>query len=121
MISGSFGKLGNTYTIDAKMFSVESGATIKTVSKTYKGEIDGLITEIEILAWEILGLTAPGHLIAKQKMPEGTVAAVAPAKKSGTKWWLWGGLLLVAGGGAALAMAGDDAPAVLPEPPEINP
>ena len=119
MISGAFGKLGNTYTIDAKMFSVESGATLKTVSKTYKGEIDGLITEIEILAWEILGLTAPEQLIAKQKMPQGAVAAVAPAKKGGTKWWLWGGLLLVAGGGAALAMAGDDAPAVLPEPPAM--
>ena len=120
MISGSFGKLGNTYTIDGKMFSVESGATIKTVSKSYKGEIDGLITEIEILAWEILGLTAPEHLLAKQKMPEGAVAAVAPAKKGGTNWWLWGGLLLVAGGGAAaMAMAGDDAPAVLPEPPTL--
>jgi len=33
MISGAFGKLGSTYTIDAKMFSVESGATVKTVSK----------------------------------------------------------------------------------------
>ncbi len=80
MISGAFGKLGNTYTIDAKMFSVESGATIKTVSKSYKGEIDGLITEIEILAWEILGLTPPEHLLEKQKQPEGPVA-VAPAEK----------------------------------------
>lgn len=42
MIAGSFGKLGNSYTIDAKMFSVESGQTEKTVSATYKGEIDGL-------------------------------------------------------------------------------
>ena len=118
MLSGSFGKLGNTYTIDAKMFSVESGATIKTVSKSYKGEIDGLITEIEILAWEILGLTPPEQLITKQKMPQGAVA-VAPAK-GGTNWGLWGGLLLVAGGGAAaMAMAGDDAPAVLPEPPTL--
>ncbi len=71
MISGAFGKLGNTYTIDAKMFSVESGATLKTVSKTYKGEIDGLITEIEILAWEILSLIPPEHLLAKKKQLEG--------------------------------------------------
>jgi len=118
MISGAFGKLGNTYTIDAKMFSVESGATVKSVSKSYKGEIDGLITEIEILAWEIVGLTAPDHILAKQKIAEGAVAAT-PAKEGGTKWWLWGGLLLVAGGGAAVAMAGDDAPAVLPEPPNM--
>ena len=32
MVSGAFGKLGNSYTIDAKMFSVETGATIRTVS-----------------------------------------------------------------------------------------
>jgi hypothetical protein len=88
------------------------------VSKSYKGEIDGLITEIEILAWEIVGLTAPDHILAKQKIAEGAVAAT-PAKEGGTKWWLWGGLLLVAGGGAAVAMAGDDAPAVLPEPPNM--
>ncbi len=30
MVSGSFGKLGNTYTVDAKMFSVEKGATIRS-------------------------------------------------------------------------------------------
>ncbi|MDP7512331.1 MAG: CsgG/HfaB family protein, partial [Candidatus Marinimicrobia bacterium] len=100
MISGAFGKLGNTYTIDAKMFSVESGATIKTVSKSYKGEIDGLITEIEILAWEILGLTPPEHLLAKQKQPEGPVA-VAPAEKGGSSWLLWTTLGLAAAGGGA--------------------
>ena len=37
MISGSFGKLGNTFTVDAKMFSVETGQTTRSVSKTYKG------------------------------------------------------------------------------------
>jgi len=44
MITGSFGKIGNSYTIEARMFSVESGKTEKTVSKTYKGEVDGLLT-----------------------------------------------------------------------------
>ena len=47
MVSGSFGKLGNSYTIDAKMFSVETGATIRTVSKTYKGAVDNLLTVIK--------------------------------------------------------------------------
>ncbi|MCP4931953.1 MAG: hypothetical protein GY912_08235, partial [Candidatus Marinimicrobia bacterium] len=36
MITGSFGKIGNSYTIEARMFTVESGKTEKTVSKTYK-------------------------------------------------------------------------------------
>ena len=118
MISGSFGKLGNTYTIDGKMFSVESGATIKTVSKSYKGEIDGLITEIEILAWEILGLTAPEHLIAKQKQPEVAVA-VAPPKK-GSSWLMWTAIgLAAAGGGAYVLLSAEEPPAVLPEPPTL--
>ncbi len=119
MISGAFGKLGNTYTIDAKMFSVESGATIKTVSKSYKGEIDGLITEIEILAWEILGLTPPEHLIAKQKQPEGPVAQISQQEK-GSSWLLWATLgLAAAGGGAYYYLNLEQPPAVLPEPPTL--
>ena len=119
MISGAFGKLGNTYTIDAKMFSVESGATIKTVSKSYKGEIDGLITEIEILAWEILGLTPPEHLLEKQKQPEGPVA-VAPAEKGGSSWLLWTTLgLAAAGGGAYYYLSLEPDPVVLPPPPAM--
>lgn len=119
MISGAFGKLGNTYTIDAKMFSVESGATIKTVSKTYKGEIDGLITEIEILAWEILGLTPPEHLLAKKKQPEGPVAQVSQ-KEKGSSWLLWTTLgLAAAGGGAYYYMNLEQAPATLPAPPAM--
>ena len=59
MVSGSFGLLGNTYTIDAKMFSVETGATVRSVSKTYKGDVDNLLTVIEVVAWELVGLKAP--------------------------------------------------------------
>ncbi len=120
MISGSFGKLGKTYTIDAKMFSVETGATMKTVSKTYKGEIDGLITEIEILAWEILGLQPPEHILAKKKAPEELVAQVSQKEKGGSSWLLWTTLgLAAAGGGAYFLLAGEQAPAALPEPPAM--
>ena len=66
MISGSIGKVGKTYTIDIKMFSVETGATERTESATYKGEIDGLLTEMEILAWEIVGMDAPQRLRLKR-------------------------------------------------------
>jgi len=120
MISGAFGKLGNTYTIDAKMFSVESGATIKTVSKSYKGEIDGLITEIEILAWEILGLTPPDHILAKKKQPEVVATVIEPAKKGGSSWLLWTTLgLAAAGGGAYYYLTLEQAPSALPEPPAM--
>ena len=53
MINGAIGKLGDTYTIDAKMFEVATGAAAKTKNATYNGPVDGLITEIEILAWGV--------------------------------------------------------------------
>lgn len=67
MISGAIGKLGQTYTIDAKMFEVATGAAEKTINATYSGPVDGLITEIEILAWEILSMNPPGKLLSKRK------------------------------------------------------
>lgn len=105
MISGSIGKIGNSYTIDSKMFSVETGATEKSVSSTYKGEIDGLITEIEILAWKLVGLAPPDYLIEKQQTASPQPVAAQPQvteKKGGFgKVLLWGGILAAAGGGAA--------------------
>jgi len=50
MISGSIGKMGKSYTIDAKMFSVETGETVRTKSATFEGDISGLLTEMQILA-----------------------------------------------------------------------
>ena len=67
MISGALGKLGETYTIDAKMFEVATGAAEKTINTTYSGQVDGLITEIEILAWEMMGLKPPNSLVQKER------------------------------------------------------
>ena len=44
------------------MFSVETGATERSVNATHKGDISGLLTEMQILAWEIVGLQAPQRL-----------------------------------------------------------
>ena len=66
MVSGTIGKLGDTYTIDVKMFSVETGATERSVNATHEGDIAGLLTEMQILAWEIVGLQAPQRLRLKR-------------------------------------------------------
>ena len=50
MINGSIGRIGNSYTVDIKMFSVETGEIERTANATYDGEIDGLLVEIQILA-----------------------------------------------------------------------
>ena len=105
MVSGSFGKLGNTYTIDSKLFSVETGATIRSVSKTYKGEVDGLLPVIEVVAWELTGLTPPADLLARAG---GTPEPVEPPKEprkpmsKGAKRTLWAVLLIGGGLGGCL-------------------
>jgi TolB-like protein len=123
MISGAIGKLGDTYTIDAKMFSVATGAAESMKSITYSGKVDGLIVEIEILAWDILGLDTPRAL---KKMRKKASAELAD-DKGGSKLLLYGLIgLVVAGGGAAVAMGGGGdaggggvASSAIGEPPEL--
>ena len=120
MVSGSFGKLGNSYTIDAKMFSVETGATIRTVSITYKGPVDNLLTVIEVVGWEIVGLKAPQDKL--DILAAADPALAASAKKSGggkTLRRLMWTTLLVGGGAAAYLAATVEDPVPLPEPPTL--
>ena len=121
MVSGSFGKLGNSYTIDAKMFSVETGATIRTVSKTYKGPVDNLLTVIEVVGWEIVGLKPPQDKL--EILAAADPALAAGAKKSGgggktLRRLMWTSLVLGGGAAAYLAATVED-PVPLPEPPAL--
>ena len=84
MISGAIGKLGDTYTIDAKMFEVATGAAAKTKNTTYVGKVDGLITEIEILAWEMMGLDPPKDLLKRRG--GGSPVTATPAFKGKTRF-----------------------------------
>jgi len=114
MIAGSIGKIGETYTIDAKMFSVETGMTVKTVSKSYTGKVDGLITEIEITAWELVDLEVPEQLQAKQKVTSPAVAK----KREGPNWFFWSLVGLVAGGGTYYFITlPEPGPGTIGEPP----
>jgi hypothetical protein len=123
MVSGSFGKLGTTYTIDAKMFSVETGATIRTSSKEYKGEVDGLLPIIQVVAWELVGLEPPAELLAALKAGASPAAVARAPKKpmgKGMKRFLWATILLGGGGyGAYAAGLFDVAPVPLPEAPTL--
>ena len=119
MISGAIGKLGDTYTIDAKMFAVATGAAESMKSITYSGKVDGLIVEIEVLAWDILGLDPPRALKKKRKKGATDVAE----DKGGTNWLLWGLVgIAAAGGGAYLATTGGgdiSAGSTIGEPPGL--
>ncbi len=46
IIAGSIGKVGGTYSVNARLISVGTGEILKTVSKFHKGAIDGLLTTV---------------------------------------------------------------------------
>jgi len=51
-----------------KIHKIESSKNKpKSYNIRYKGEVDGFITELQILAWEIMGKNPPGTLSAKRK------------------------------------------------------
>ncbi len=66
MIGGSIGRVGDTFTLDVRMISVQSGISLMTKQMTYAGEIDGLIIEIEVLAYELYDATIPDELEARR-------------------------------------------------------
>ena len=85
IVNGAVGKIGETYTIDAQMIAVATGATIKTVNKTYRGEVDGLITEIEVLAWEMVSLDPPQELLEQRGSIPGGYAQTRSKVKTRTR------------------------------------
>lgn len=117
MVNGAIGKLGDAYTIDIKMFSVATGAAENMQSVTYEGKVEGMIVEIEILAWTILGLDAPKDLIKKRrKYADGDVADSGGGGIS-ISLPLLGGLGLAAA--AAFVLTQPEAASALPEPPTL--
>ncbi len=53
MIAGSIGKIGDIHTLNVRLFSVQSGEIIRTVSRTYQGSKEGLLGTVEEIAYEI--------------------------------------------------------------------
>jgi len=116
MVSGAIGKLGDTYTIDVKMFSVSTGAAENMQNVTYQGKVDGLIVEIETLAWTILGLDPPKELEKKRRQFAG--GTFAAEEKGGSNWLLWTVLGLAAAGGGAYVLLGSTA--AVADVPEVG-
>jgi len=57
IIAGSLGKVGNAYSINVRIISVESGKIINSVSHSYTGPIEDLLTsEIGVVVNKLAGL-----------------------------------------------------------------
>ena len=55
MITGGIGKIGKTFTLDARVIDIETGQIIETASLDFSGEIDGLLGEIRTIALKLAG------------------------------------------------------------------
>ena len=59
MLSGTLGKLGRLYTIDIILLDVATSQIIKSLTRDYSGEIEGLIGQIKSIADELAGAQSP--------------------------------------------------------------
>ena len=98
MINGVIGKIGDKYTIDCKMFSVETSETIRTSNTTFEGNISGLLLEMQIMAWDIVNEEPPQNLKLQKYHRAQAIT------NSNPNWLVWALILIAAGGGAFLAM-----------------
>ena len=65
MISGSIEKVGDNYGLSATLYNVIADSVARKKDKMFFGDTDRLISEVEMLAWEILGLPPPDSLKRK--------------------------------------------------------
>jgi len=56
IISGTIGKIGDTYTVDLRIIAVETGKVIRTVSQNTNGSKENLIALLERLAKRFAGI-----------------------------------------------------------------
>ena len=80
MVGGAIGKVGETFTIDTRMIAVETGESVRTRNVSYVGKVDGLIIEIEILAYEMVEMQPPRELLERRNL--GTPAVGRPRVKT---------------------------------------
>ena len=79
VINGNVEKVDSMFTVNAFMVDVAADSIKREKNVVHVGEVDGFITEIEILAWEILGLPPPNELLRKR---DGEMAVVDPSEKT---------------------------------------
>lgn len=109
MIAGDLGKLGSTYTIDLRLIDVESGKILQSKTQDYKGEIDGMLEVMKVIANSFAGKTLTEKKGKKEKKEEKVAteekASGGSKGKSKTLWYVIGGVAVL-GGGAAVLLGG---------------
>jgi len=67
MISGTIGKLGATYTIDLSLIDVETAQIERSFFRDYKGEIDGLLSLMQMISNQMAEIVYAKTVTPEQK------------------------------------------------------
>ena len=67
IVTGSISKNGDRYALAAVLTDVVTREAERVLSTDYTGPVDGMITELEIMAWEIMDQEPPEALLGKRK------------------------------------------------------
>jgi TolB-like protein len=66
VIDGSITQIGNLYSVETEIILVETGLSERSIGATYTGAVEGVLTIMEFLAYEIMGLKPPPELMARK-------------------------------------------------------
>ncbi|MFC1481592.1 CsgG/HfaB family protein [Candidatus Neomarinimicrobiota bacterium] len=118
MLAGSIGKVGSTFSLDIRTIDVTTGEIFNSITRDYRGEIDGLLVQMGLIAREVVDLEAP-------QLSPTPLQAVAPAivehqptttptaSKGGfkLKWLAYGAIAIGGGYLGYMALTETDEPA----------
>jgi uncharacterized protein (TIGR02145 family) len=77
MVLGSIAKVGSTYTLTARLVSVQTGEVLKSVTRNSKADVDAILTDIlPQVAGVLSGLGSNASIVA---IPENTAASAKPS------------------------------------------
>ena len=72
MVTGSIGRIGKTYTIDVSVIDVETSRIERSLNEDYRGEIDGLLGVLWIIARSLGGVSGRAKPVAVEFAGEKT-------------------------------------------------
>jgi TolB-like protein len=77
MIAGDLGKIGDTYTIDLRLISVQTGKILQTQTQDYQGKVDGLLGVMQTMANAIAGIRETRATVKKFNL---SITSILPKK-----------------------------------------
>ncbi len=78
IIVGQIGMIGKVYVVILHMVNVETSEEIKTINKSYSGEIDILIPAMTEIAYEMAGLSSPQKIQSQSSNPQIIIPSETP-------------------------------------------